>query len=147
MGAIKRGLFSSGDSHSVVTSYGDVVMTGEQNYGHDSNLPLGQHFSIRSVVFRIATVSDGYDSYIMFYLKMSPDDSSNSAVYIAPINMVDELSARYDFNPPLDVQIDPSADWSLVLGQETANTIRLCCRTENGTIVVGRTEVHWEQTD
>lgn len=142
---IKRGLFSSGDTHTIGTSYADVVMTGEQDFGFDSKLPLGQHFSIRSVVFTIAAESATYDGYIEFYLKMTSETSSRSALFIAPINTVDGLSARYDFNPPLSVQIDPTTDWAAAHGQEVANTVRLCCRSEIGNIDISRTELHWEQ--
>lgn len=146
MGQIKRGLFSSGDTHTIGVEYDDVVLTGEQNYGFDSALPLGQHFSLRSVVFRIATESATYDGYIAFYLKMTASAGSASQVFIAPINTIDGLSARYDFNPPLDVQIDPTSEWAAAHGAETANTIRLCCRSELGNVDISRTEAHWEQT-
>lgn len=147
MATIHRGMFTSANGGNTVgPAFAGHSVTGDS--GMASNLPAGQHFSVRSVVFRLNTgTGPDYDGQILFYLALGSSANSISPVYSAPINPQDKASARYDFNPPLAVCIDAkvAGDWEAARGGEVANTMYVFARTELDTYDVIRTEVHWEQ--
>lgn len=147
MAHIFRGMFVSADGGNTLgTSFLGHVVTGDR--GMASNLPAGQHFSVRSVVFRLNTATGvDYDGQILFYLALGASSNSVTPVYSAVINPQDKASARCDFNPPLAICIDSkvAGDWEAARGGEVANTMYVFARTELDIYDALRTEVHWEQ--